>query len=162
MMAMIQIVTAFFGSLGFAMLNNIRGIKLLYAAIGGMLAWSLNLLLGQWLHNEVSQYFITAIFITIYAEICARIKKTPTTTFLITGIIPLVPGSALYYSMSYAVNGLWDKFLSNSIYTVTLAVALAIGIMVASSLAIAYLRIVEYLGREKLLAVGDKKRAKNF
>lgn len=162
MIAIIQIVTAFFGSLGFAMLNNIRGIKLLYAAIGGMLAWSVNLLLGQWLHNEVSQYFITAILITVYAEICARIKKTPTTTFLITGIIPLVPGSALYYSMSYAVNGLWDKFISNSIYTVTLAVALATGIMVASSLAMAWLRSLEYLGRGNPLAVRDKLKAKDF
>jgi uncharacterized membrane protein YjjB (DUF3815 family) len=130
----VQIIMAFFGSLSFALLYNIRGKKHWYAAIGGMLAWSVYLLLGLWLDSNVIQYLIAASLVTVYAEVLARITKTPTTTYLITAIIPLVPGSGLYYTMSYAFNGLWEKSISTGVYTMALSAALAAGIMVASSI----------------------------
>lgn len=130
----VQIVMAFLGSLGFSVLFNIRGFKLLGASLGGLLSWSMYLLSGLALHNSVAQSFTAALLITIYAEICARVMRAPTTTFLTASIIPLVPGSALYYTMSYAVNGLFDEFISSGVHTLTLAVALAAGIVVASSL----------------------------
>ena len=129
----IQIILAFFGSLSFALLYNIRGRKLWYAALGGLLAWSVYLLLGLWLEDNVIRYFIAASLVTVYAEVLARATKTPTTTYLIAAIIPLVPGSDLYYTMSYAINGVWDRFIHVGIYTIALSAALAAGIMAASS-----------------------------
>lgn len=128
-----QIAMAFLGSLSFALLYNIRGKKHWYAAIGGMLGWFIYLLLGSWLGNDVIQYFFAATLVTFYAEVLARITKTPTTTYLIPSIIPLVPGSRLYYTMSYAVNGVWDQFIDAGLFTVALSAALAAGIMFASS-----------------------------
>ncbi|MCR6544247.1 threonine/serine exporter family protein [Dehalobacterium formicoaceticum] len=145
MMSIIQIFTAFLAALGFAMLYNVRGIKLLYAAIGGLLSWSVNLLAGYWLHHEAFQFFIAAFSVTIYAEICARINKTPTTTFLPASIIPLVPGGALYYSMQYAVNSMLDEFLSRSLYTASLAIAIAAGILLASSIWKVWLTALNFL-----------------
>jgi uncharacterized membrane protein YjjB (DUF3815 family) len=129
-----QIITAFWGSLGFSIFFNIKGRKIWYAATGGMLAWVVYLLGGLWLYSEMTQYFISAILVTIYSEICARIEKTPATTFLTPAIIPLVPGKFLYYTMSYAVNGNFVEFAINGSYTVGIAVAIAAGIMAASSL----------------------------
>ena len=129
----VQIIMAFFGSLGFALLYNIRGRKLWYAAFGGLLAWSVYLLLRLWIESDVTQYLIAASLVTVYAEVLARATKTPSTTFLIAAIIPLVPGSGLYYTMSYAINGSWDKFIDTGIHTLALSAALAAGIMVASS-----------------------------
>ncbi|WP_088227493.1 threonine/serine exporter family protein [Desulfosporosinus sp. FKB] len=129
-----QIILAFMGSLGFSILFNIRGRKIWYAALGGMLAWVIYLLGGLWLRGEMTQYFISAIIVTFYSEICARIEKTPATTFLTAAIIPLVPGRALYYSMSYAINNRFVEFADYGSYTVRIAVAIAAGIMVASSL----------------------------
>jgi uncharacterized membrane protein YjjB (DUF3815 family) len=129
-----QIITAFWGSLGFAIFFNIRGRKIWYAATGGMLSWAVYLLGGLWLNNEITQYFISAIIVTIYSEICARIEKTPVTTFLTPAIIPLVPGKFLYYTMSFAVNGRFGEFAVYGSFTVAIAVAIAAGIMAASSL----------------------------
>lgn len=53
--------------------------------------------------QRAAQVFFAAIAVTIYAEIFARIKKTPTSTFLIVPMIPLIPGGVLYYTMSYAL-----------------------------------------------------------
>ncbi len=129
----VQIAMAFIGSLSFALLYSIRGRKHWYAALGGVLGWAVYLLMGPWLGNDVIQYFFAATLVTLYAEVLARITKTPTTTYLIPSIIPLVPGSRLYYTMSYAVNGVWDQFIDSGLFTVALSAALAGGIMFASS-----------------------------
>lgn len=134
MSLILQIFSAFLGSLGFSIIFNIQGARLWLAASGGMLSWVMYLLLGEILYNPVSQTFVAAILVTFYAEICARLMRTPTTTFLTASIIPLVPGSSLYYTMSYGVNGMLDRFISSGVHTLSLAVALAGGIVVASSL----------------------------
>ena len=71
--------------------------------------------------------------ISVYAEIFARVEKTPTTTFLVPCVIPLIPGSALYYTMNYALNEQWDKFGSQAIYTLQLALSLAVGIIAVTT-----------------------------
>jgi uncharacterized membrane protein YjjB (DUF3815 family) len=144
-----QIITAFLGSLGFSMLFNIRGRKIWYAATGGMLSWATYLLGGLWLSSEMTQYFIAAIMVTVYSELCARIVKTPATTFLTAAIIPLVPGRYLYYTMSYAVNGIFGEFAGYGSYTVGIAVAIAAGIMVASSLFRVLSVLWEHFGSRK-------------
>ena len=141
-----QILTAFMGSLGFSILFNIKGKKMWYAALGGMLSWVIYSLGALWLRGEMTQYFTAAIVVTLYSEICARVEKTPTTTFLTAAIIPLVPGRDLYYTMSYAINGRFVELADYGSYTVSLAVAIAAGIMVASSLSRVFfaLRSCEY------------------
>ena len=55
--------------------------------------------------------------------------KTPTTTFLVPSLIPLIPGGALYYTMNYALNEQWPAFADKAVYTLGLAAALALGII---------------------------------
>ena len=131
----IQIIMGFFGSLGFAILYNIRGNKLITAAMGGLLSWLLFVLLGFVSDSEPFRYFIVSVLISTYSEIMARILKTPTTTFIITSLIPLIPGGSLYYTMSNAFSGDVSKFLQNGINTLKLAVALALGVVVITALA---------------------------
>lgn len=130
----LQIFTAFLGAFGFSVLFNIRRTKLLIASVGGALAWSVYLVLGTILAGDAVRYFFAAVFVTVYAEVFARVKKTPTTSFLVSGIIPLVPGGALYNTMKFALNNNWQAFGETAIYTIQLAIAIAAGIMVVSSL----------------------------
>ncbi len=133
MMAWIQIITGFLGSLGFAILYNIRGKKLIAASLGGFMAWALFLLLGLFMDSEPMRYFIVSMSISLYAEILARVLKTPTTTFIITALIPLIPGGSLYYTMSSAFGGNFDVFLRNAVSTLSLALALAIGVAIIAT-----------------------------
>jgi uncharacterized membrane protein YjjB (DUF3815 family) len=122
------IVGGFLGSLGFAFLYNIRGKRLVGAAMGGMLCCALFCVLGLFIDSEPIIYFIVSVVTSIYAEILSRVLKTPTTTFIITALIPLIPGGSLYYTMSSAFEGDFDLFLSNAISTLLLALALALGV----------------------------------
>ena len=129
----IQIISGFIGSLGFAILYNIRGKRFVFAAFGGLLSWSMFLLLGLLIESEPVRYFIVAAVISLYAEIMARVLRTPTTTFIMTGLIPLIPGSSLYYTMAYAFESNAAKFIDKGICTLQLALALALGVIVAAA-----------------------------
>lgn len=134
MTVVIQIITGFIGSLGFAILYNIRGKRLLAAALGGLLSWALFLLLNIFIPNEPVCYFLVSLSLSFYAEVMARLQKTPTTTFITTSLIPLIPGGSLYYTMSYAFESDLTNFVSKAIYTLQLAAAIALGIIVATTL----------------------------
>jgi uncharacterized membrane protein YjjB (DUF3815 family) len=131
----LQIITGFLGSLAFAILFNIRGTRLIGASIGGFLSWALFVLLGFLTENEPLRYFIVALTISVYAEIMARILKTPTTTFHMTALIPLIPGGSLYYTMASVFEGNLSNFLDKAIYTLELAISLALGIVLVTAIA---------------------------
>lgn len=125
----LQILMGALGTLGFNLLFHIRGKKLVFATLGGVISWSVFLSLEPLLPGETIRYFLSAATITVYGELMARWRKTPTTTFLVPSIIPLIPGSALYYTMNYALNKQWTVFLHQAFYTLQLALALAVGII---------------------------------
>lgn len=131
--ALIQLLTSFLGTLGFGILFHIRGRKLWFAALGGLLSWAAFLVLGFAVENEPVRYFLVSILASLYAEVLARLVKTPTTTFVIISLIPLIPGSGLYYTMASALSGSSDGFLSNGIHTIELALALSLGIILVTS-----------------------------
>ncbi len=129
--AIIQVIAGVIGTLGFTIILNIRGRRMLFTVLGGLASWSMYLLLGLMIPGEPIRYFIVALVISLYAEIMARVLKTPTTTFITTALISLVPGGGLYYTMSYGLAGDYTSFFSRGIYTLKLAAALALGIIVA-------------------------------
>lgn len=125
----IQIVTAFLGSLGFSLLFNVRRDRLFPAAFGGLLAWGVYLLLGPLVAWDVPRFFIASLALTLYAEIMARVKKSPATVFLVSASIPLIPGGSLYTTMQYAVSAQWAEFTSQGMNTLLLAGAIAGGML---------------------------------
>ena len=133
--ALLQVVMAFFGTIGFGMLFRSRGKKLLLAGLGGMLAWALFLVLGRWIESEPIRYFIVSVVISIYAEILARICKTPAGTFGILSLVPLVPGGGLYYSADYALSGDMQAFAVKALSTLSLTAMLSVGIVLVAAFA---------------------------
>ena len=131
--AILQVLMSTIGSFGFSILYHIRGRKLLLAALGGGLSWAIYLALAPVLPDEPIRYFICACFVAFYAEILARILKTPATTFLIPSMIPHIPGGSLYHTMRYALNREWGACLSQAVYTLSLALGLALGIIAVLS-----------------------------
>lgn len=129
----IQILSGFVGTLGFAVLFNIRGKRFLFGSIGGFFSWSLFVLFSKFLSSEPINYFLVAMLISVYAEIMARVLKTPTTTFITISLIPLIPGGSLYYTMAYAFESRSSLFLEKGVYTLKLAAALALGIIITTT-----------------------------
>lgn len=129
MKMLLELVTAFTGALGYALLFRVGRDKLLQASFGGFLAWVCYLACGLIMTGEVKKYFIASVMITIYAEIMARRHKTPATVFLVPATIPLIPGGFLYRTMSYALIGEWSGFFTTGLLSILLAVAISGGIL---------------------------------
>lgn len=124
----IQIITAFIGSLGFGMVFNVRYRHLIPAALSGMFTWMVYLATAKITGTIFLPSMLASAFAAMYGEILARIRKTPANQFLIIGLIPLVPGSTLYYMMSYAVQGDWVRSRWYGTQTVRYALGIAVGI----------------------------------
>ncbi len=95
----IQIVAAFFGSIGFAIILKIRGKQIAYAGIGGMLTWIVYLIAFHYVSSYFWANLAAAVFVAFFAEIMARVNKAPATIFLTAAAVPLIPGRNLYYMM---------------------------------------------------------------
>ena len=124
----VQLTAAFLGSLGFSLLFRLHRRHLLLASIGGMLTWGVYLLLYHMLPGDFLANLTASAFAVTFAEISAHWRKCPATLFLVPAIIPLVPGSSLYYTMNYAVQ---NDLASARIYghkTLVAALAIAAGI----------------------------------
>lgn len=134
MTVFIQLSAGLIGSLCFGVLFNLRGKRLPAAALGGLLSWGLFLILSRIISNEPINYFIVAAAASLYAEIMARILKTPAAPIVTTSLVPLIPGGSLYYTMSYAFESDFGKFLEKAVSTLKLASALALGIITVTAL----------------------------
>lgn len=129
----LQLAAAFFGTLGFGVCFNIRGKKLLLTSLGGVITWALYLLLQSWLKSDILCYFLVSLVMSVYAEILARLLKTPAATFCTTSLIVLVPGSGLYYTISHMLEGDMTRFFSEAGHTLGLAAALSVGIILVTA-----------------------------
>lgn len=107
--------------------------QMIAAAAGGMLSWVIYVALA-FLDNDLAQYLISTIIVSAYAEVMARAFKAPVTGFLTIGILPLVPGGGIYYTMEYCVSGQTSLFIETGIHTFAIAGALAVGVLIVSSL----------------------------
>lgn len=97
--ALIELLTALLGTLGFALIFRVRYKYLPIAAVGGMLTDLVYLLATLAGASYLPAAVLAAIFMGLFSEICARTLKAPVAVFLLPCAIPIVPGSFLYYSM---------------------------------------------------------------
>ena len=119
--------------LAITLIYNMRGKFIFLAPLGGSICWiAYNLL--NFTGNDILQNFAATMAVALYSEILARIYKAPVTMFLIVGILPLVPGAGIYYTMEYCVSGNQIAFGQSLVHTLAVAGALALGIVLISSL----------------------------
>ena len=130
----LQVIYAFIVSLGFGVLFNVRDKNLFFAALGGAGGWFFYSLTMNLSDSSILAMLIASISISIYAEIFSRVLKNPVTLFLVCSLIPLVPGSGMYYTVFEAVEGNVFGSLNNGIETLSLAGVIAVGIILVSTL----------------------------
>jgi len=129
-----QLITVFTGSLGFALVFHVRKERLLLASLGGLMGWAVYLLSAGVFPREIPRYFLAAVAVTVYAEILARLVKCPATVFLVSGAVPLFPGGFLYQAMRSFMAEDYSAFSAQSLQTVMIAVAIAVGMLFPMSL----------------------------
>lgn len=141
---------AFGGCLAFALVFNIQKNKILLSALGGVIGQLTYLSFQPFVGNDVALFLFATICISLYAEIMARVTKSPTTIFLAVALIPLVPGGGVYYTMLYFINGDIDLGITTGLHTLGISGALAMGIVMASSTISLIRKVMLHRKRKKM------------
>ncbi len=95
-MMLVQIIGAFIAVVSVAVTFGVPKKFLIYAGLVGAVGWAVYLVLYHAGLSEVISMFFAALVVALISHSFARIFKTPVTLFLISGILPLVPGVGMY------------------------------------------------------------------
>ncbi len=141
----IEVFSAAFATFFFGIIFNLTGKKLFYSSFAGGLGWFSYLLFFNEFHfTKTASFLISAIIITVFAEIIGKWKRVTVTSTLIPALIPLVPGGGIYYTMSFLVENKFQESLEKGRETIFLTVALAIGIFLVSTFTQILYRTLKY------------------
>ncbi len=130
----LQVSLAFLGSLGFAIMFHVKGIKLIFCALGGAFTMTVFLLVQNYSDSLITGIFFAAFLTSLLAEVLARQFKAPVIMFLVPMLIPLIPGSDLYYTTSYLIAYNIPDFISRLALLAQKVGAIASGIILMASL----------------------------
>ncbi len=121
-------------STGFALVFELRRWQHIVAAsFAGAMSWLVYLMADDFV-GPIGCNFLATVAVALLAEIFARMFKAPATVFLITGIIPLVPGGGLYSTLDALIDGNMALFAEKGIEAAGIAGAIAAGSSLVSSM----------------------------
>lgn len=130
----VDFILGFISCLGFAYIFNCPPKAVVKGCVAGGFGW-VAYQIGMDLHyGTIISTFIGSIVLSIICEICARLYKDAVTVFTIPAILPLVPGAGLYYTMLYFIQNDYDLALDKGVETLGCAAAIAIAILIVSSI----------------------------
>lgn len=122
------LVWTFLATLGFAVLFQCRGWPVVWAALGGALGWGVYLGASALGSGDPVGYALAAALVTLWSETLARFMKKPAVSFLLPGLIPLVPGKAVFTTMDLAVRNRLAEAAQSGYQTLVIAAALVVGV----------------------------------
>ncbi|WP_416674038.1 threonine/serine exporter family protein [Egbenema bharatensis] len=96
---------SFTATFGFAVLYNVPRKALLPCSAIGMGAYLVRTCLQAWGASPSVAIFFGALFLGTVGAIPAKWMQLPIVLFVITGIIPIVPGTAVYRTIVFFYEG---------------------------------------------------------
>ena len=128
-----MLITALLGTAGFSIIFRTKPAHILPAAVGGMMTCGVYLFFDRLGCALFLSNFLASLAAVLYSGILARVLKTPSTIFVALCIIPLVPGSGLFYSMRHLI--VWDRalFFAYGPSAMQIALGIAAGIVLESA-----------------------------
>ena len=118
--------------LGIAVIFDVPPKKMLWAIIGSIISCIIMLIGDKYGLDPLLTNMLATALPCVYCEMMARLLKTPTTVFMIPSLLPLVPGSRLYYTMFYLFSGEQQLFLDNMLIAVKICTGIAMAIIVVT------------------------------
>ena len=104
-MTVFRVLASFFACIGFAVVLNVPKKELISCGFVGLVSFAvytaLSCVMGA---DSVVPMFFGMVAATIVARGMSYRRKAPSTIYVITGMLPLVPGAGMYYTMYGILN----------------------------------------------------------
>lgn len=128
----INILASFIATFAFAIFFNAPKKAIFVCSLVGTVGWMTFYFLSRNIFDNSISNLIASMAIGLLGEFFSHKLKMPSTVFIYSGIIMLVPGYGMYHTMEYfAKKEYWIAF-DVGIDTVIQAGSIAIGILISS------------------------------
>lgn len=119
---------------GFAVFFNVP-LKLLFpSGVVGGIGWLVYLFIMEVTNNMSLSGFIAAASVSAMSEILARKLYQPAILFVISGVLPLIPGIGLYNTMLAIIQEEYLLAATKGASAILLSCSIALGVLVVSAL----------------------------
>ncbi|MBQ6077406.1 MAG: threonine/serine exporter family protein [Clostridia bacterium] len=129
----LQCLAGAVGTLGFGLMFNLHGRGIPFALLGSIISWVVCSLCTHAGMSEPIGYLFAAVASALYAEIMARIRKCPATSYLMCALVPLIPGGGIYFTVDFIRRGMLTEAYNKGMTTAMIAGAVAIGVLLVST-----------------------------
>ena len=136
-----QFILSFISTVGFSILFSAPKETLSYAGFVGASGWSIYYITSNLFSSNIAGTFFAALTVGLLGEVFARSNKKPATLYITPGILPLVPGAGMYYTMFALVEKDFLLAADKGAETFFIAAAIAIGIIISSIFSISITRV---------------------
>lgn len=126
-MIFIHFIAAFIAVVSFCVNLEIPKKHILIVGIVGALGWITYIICDYFNLPNILSYFISALVVAILSMILSKVLNAISTIFLIPGILPIVPGIAMYKMIYFLIN----NDLKESAYQLLQAILITGGIALA-------------------------------
>ena len=127
---LIQFVYAIFATCGFTIIFRVPPKTIPVCMLIGGLAWSCYQVCVYYGSSPVISCFIASCLVGLLSDICSRLCKEAATIFIIPGMICLVPGYNIFYTMEALLGSELRDAANVGSQTLLMAGAIAAGLLV--------------------------------
>lgn len=127
--AFITLTICAIGCFGFSLLYNLKGRKAYMCGLGGFITWLAYLLCFKLYPNSFVATLFAAAMCAVFAQVMARVVKTPSSIFMTISVFPVIPGATLYYTMYGIVTSNEKLAIARALDLVLTCAAIVLGFM---------------------------------
>lgn len=128
-----QAIIGLIACAGFCILVNVPKKAIIPATLTGSIAWFVYQFAMSSGYTKPLAAFIATCIVTLVSDILSRKVKEAATVFIIPGILPLVPGSSMYYTMTYIISSDFEMAGKTGTQTLFTAGSIALAILIVGS-----------------------------
>ncbi|MBQ7840086.1 MAG: threonine/serine exporter family protein [Lachnospiraceae bacterium] len=129
---LIKVIAAAVGTIAFGAIFGVPRQYYPYCGLIGGAGWAVYVILWENLRfwSEPAVVFLATVIVILLSRLFAVRKRCPVTIFLISGILPLVPGAGIYWTAYYLVTNKLAEASTRGFLAVKVAIAIVLGIVV--------------------------------
>ncbi|MED3842446.1 threonine/serine exporter family protein [Geobacillus stearothermophilus] len=128
-MMIVKLLLSFVASSLFGVIFNIPKRLLPHSGFVGMSGWAMYMAAARSGVDGVAATFAAAFFVAFVSNGFARRYRTPATIFIVSGIIPLVPGGTAFEAMRHVVMNDYNAAISLAAKAFMISGAIAMGLI---------------------------------
>lgn len=133
-MIFIHFIAAFIAVVSFSINLEIPKKYLIIVGVVGALGWITYMVCDYFNLTNILSYFISALVVAILSLILSKLLKVISTIFLIPGILPIVPGIAMYKMIYFLINNNLKESAHQLLQAVLITGGIALAIFITESI----------------------------